>query len=63
MSIPQCIISEFPTHPVIDSLEDFDWVLLEIIMKDCIVGMFVTCCINIISFDNPMSKPFDEFYF
>ena len=43
MSIPQCIISEFPdTHAFNDGIKDFDGVFLEILVKNCIVGMLLT---------------------
>ena len=43
MSIPQCIILEIPTNSVNDSIFIFDWVFLEIPLKNCIVGMQLTC--------------------
>ena len=48
MSIPQCIILEFPdTHSTVnDSRLDFDLVFLEIQMTNCIVGMLLTCPIT-----------------
>ena len=42
MSIPQCIILEIPN----DSIYDFDRVSLEIPVKNCIVGMLLTCLIS-----------------
>ena len=42
-SIPQCIISEIPD----ESVNDFDWVFLEIPVKSCIVGMLLTCPMRI----------------
>ena len=32
-----------PKHSVNDSIYDFDWVFLEIPVKNCIVGMLLTC--------------------
>ena len=37
---------ESRTHSVNDSSYDFDWVFLEIAVKNCIVGMFLTCPIT-----------------
>ena len=43
MRIPQCTILEIP-----DTLRyDFDWVFLEIPVKNCIVGMLLTCQIKL----------------
>ena len=41
MSIPECNILENQTHAVNDSLYDFEWVFLEIPVKNCIVGMLI----------------------
>ena len=41
MSGPQCIILETPGTGN-DSINDFNWVFLEIPVKSCIVGMLLT---------------------
>ena len=44
MSIPHnALFQNSLTHSVNDSLYDFDWVFLEIPVKNCIVGMLLTC--------------------
>ena len=50
MSIPQCIISEFPDTfsqwPANDSKYDFDRAILEIPVKNCNVRILLTCPIG-----------------
>ena len=37
---------ESRTHSVNDSIYDFDWVILKIAVKNCIIEMFLTCPIT-----------------
>ena len=47
MSIPQCTILEIQDTLKPMVAYDFDWVILEIPVKYCIVGMLSTCTIQI----------------
>ena len=46
ISIPQCIILEIP-EPLSQWQLDFDRVFLEIPLDNCIVGMLLTCTIEV----------------
>ena len=44
------------THSVNDTINDFDWVFLEIPVKICIVGMLLTCPIGLVGGALPTIK-------